>query len=331
MSFHPQRISSQQSNPTLNQPPNPPSNQPSNNNSSQPSINNSNQPQINASNKQTLPVRDFHPNPTIKPASFTTKNQQSSQNSYEPSFQQQQPQQLQTPQPQQQQQQPQQPPQQKQLQLQQQQPRSFNPQPQQEKKPEKKNKQFIQFKFQCEWRFWLVLVTNNQRNARQYQIEEIFGFDTVEFFYKYFHALPKISTLRNVNGKRISLSLFRNKIKPAWEDPENQTGSDYSFSIDTKIIEQKPELINKIWKSVILRLIGNTFDVLPPDNEINGVVMTLKKDSPKIYELQFWLKAKQAEKRSCSEFIEDVIKFVNERSGETSIIKFTKYNSRQAK
>lgn len=162
------------------------------------------------------------------------------------------------------------------------------------------------------WKFWLVLVSS-QQNSRQYQIEEIFTFKALDYFFHYFRALPKLSELRNVNNKNISLALFKDQIKPAWEDPRNQDGGYYSFTIS---LLANRAVIDDIWFHMLLRIIGNSLQEQYKDKiGINGIYMKLKPNS-NAYDMQIWVSSEPKHDADFDrEFINDIINFCHDCSG----------------
>lgn len=162
------------------------------------------------------------------------------------------------------------------------------------------------------WKFWLVLVSS-QQNSRQYQIEEIFTFKALDYFFHYFRALPKLSELRNVNNKNISLALFKDQIKPAWEDPRNQDGGYYSFTIS---LLPNRTVIDEIWFHMLLRIIGNSLQEQFKDKiGINGIYMKLKPNN-NAFDMQIWVSSEPKHDTDFDRtFITDIIKFCHECSG----------------
>jgi hypothetical protein len=128
----------------------------------------------------------------------------------------------------------------------------------------------LQHLLQENWQFWLVLFTRSPAGKSQYQIEEITTIGTVESFYQYYTALPKAGQLRNVNGKRPSIALFRDGIKPAWEDPANVPGGAFHFLVP-------PDVVDDLWRDLLFCAIGGTLgDHLTPPNEVNGLVIGVR-------------------------------------------------------
>lgn len=186
------------------------------------------------------------------------------------------------------------------------------------------------YEFPDIWKFWLILVSS-QQSSRQYQIEEIFSFRISDYFFHYYHALPKLSELKNVNNKNISLALFKDQIKPAWEDPKNQGGGYYSFTIslndkgeeekkddDEKKADTNKELddlkkpIDKIWFFMLLRIIGNSLQEEFKDRvSINGIYMKLKPNN-NAYDMQIWVGPSLREPNTDTDFINNIVNFCKE-------------------
>ncbi|EAY08375.1 hypothetical protein TVAG_269010 [Trichomonas vaginalis G3] len=115
------------------------------------------------------------------------------------------------------------------------------------------------------WQFWVVLnaVASGQKI---YQIEKIFAFNTVENFWSYQEALPKVSDFKNVNNKKVSLALFRGEIQPAWEDPANAKGATYVLTVPNTAIDE-------FWETLILFMIGGQMqrDLFDGEPEVCGL------------------------------------------------------------
>merc|ERR1719478_609633 len=101
------------------------------------------------------------------------------------------------------------------------------------------------------------------------------NFSTVKGFWKYWNHLPQPSEL--LDGKKFvretaesrsivdALMLFREGIKPEWEDPMNATGGHFQFQL-------KPALgggvIDEFWNNIVLGMIGGT---IQPAEMVTGV------------------------------------------------------------
>ena len=135
------------------------------------------------------------------------------------------------------------------------------------------------------WTFWFILFNHQKQKSSQYQIEEIHTVETVESFLQLFNSLPKITEIKNVNNKRVSLGLFMQNnigvnIKPLWEDPENSNGGSFNFLV-TK--SAAPE----IWKNLLLSIIGGSLQINSDDNDcILGVTIGPKTEGK--FGIEIW-------------------------------------------
>ncbi|KAF4516823.1 hypothetical protein B566_EDAN006217 [Ephemera danica] len=72
-------------------------------------------------------------------------------------------------------------------------------------------------------------------------------------------------------------SLFKQGVRPMWEDPGNKNGGRWLISLDRK--QRGPELDN-CWLEVMLCLIGEAFDEFSDD--VCGAVMNIRQKGDKI-------------------------------------------------
>ena len=124
----------------------------------------------------------------------------------------------------------------------------------------------IQHPLSNSWSFWTVLINKN------YEIEEIDTFSTVEDFWNVFIQLPSILNLRNVN-----LALFRDKIRPAWEDKENIGNQNVRYFLNDSFTPEK-------YENIVLTIIGSLLK--EKFCLINGLIY-LAKDAAQHLEIWF--------------------------------------------
>jgi translation initiation factor 4E len=126
------------------------------------------------------------------------------------------------------------------------------------------------------WTIWEQIMSNDAKTA-QYSdaTHRVASFSTVKTFWKYWNHLPQPSEL--LDGKKFvretaearsvvdALMVFREGIKPEWEDSVNATGGHFQFQL-------KPHLgggvIDEYWNNIVLGLIGGTIE---PADMITGV------------------------------------------------------------
>ncbi len=107
------------------------------------------------------------------------------------------------------------------------------------------------------------------------QVKKIAEFDTVEDFWAIFQHLRKPDSCK----PGIEFQMFRDPVKPMWEDENNKNGGRISIKL-------RKDFTTIIWEEMIFALIG---DVLPKEvkDEINGIVVTSRRE---FNTLQIWIK-----------------------------------------
>ena len=107
------------------------------------------------------------------------------------------------------------------------------------------------------------------------QVKKIAEFDTIEDFWAIFQHLRKPDSCK----PGIEFQMFRDPVKPMWEDENNKNGGRISIKL-------RKDFTTIIWEEMIFALIG---DVLPKEvkDEINGIVVTSRRD---FNTLQIWIK-----------------------------------------
>ncbi|CAG8523108.1 1365_t:CDS:2, partial [Dentiscutata heterogama] len=92
-------------------------------------------------------------------------------------------------------------------------------------------------------------------------LQTIGTFDTVQTFCRYFNWVKKPSQLElNTN-----FHIFKDKIKPMWEDPANANGGKWVISM------RNPPLLDRCWTWLVCALVGEELD---ENDDICGAVMS---------------------------------------------------------
>jgi len=94
----------------------------------------------------------------------------------------------------------------------------------------------------------------------------ILSCDTVEDFWGLFNNLQKASML----DAKANYHLFKDGLKPAWEDPGNKNGGQWTMQLQGKKGDERLDLA---WMNTVLAVIG---DIMPDSDEICGVVIGSK-------------------------------------------------------
>ncbi len=77
----------------------------------------------------------------------------------------------------------------------------------------------------------------------------------------------------------IEISMFKNKIKPVWEEEANKNGGKINLKI-------KKDMANNLWDELVMRFYTNSFPYID-NNEINGILYTVKAS---FIGIQLWFK-----------------------------------------
>lgn len=128
------------------------------------------------------------------------------------------------------------------------------------------------------WTIWEQIMQQSDAKNSAYSdaTHKVANFSTVKGFWKYWNHLPQPSEL--LDGKKFvrdngvdsrsivdALMLFRDGIKPEWEDSTNATGGHFQFQL-------KPQLgggvIDELWNNIVLGMIGGT---IQPAEMVTGV------------------------------------------------------------
>jgi len=147
------------------------------------------------------------------------------------------------------------------------------------------------------WTIWEQVAQNPQNKTQEYSdaTHRVASFATVKGFWKYWNHLPQPSELldgkkfvREADGSRNivdALMVFREGIKPEWEDPTNPTGGHFQFQLPASLgggpIDEK-------WNNIILGMVGGSIE---PAEMITGVrlvdKLVLKSRNPAV-RLEVW-------------------------------------------
>ncbi|EDR28053.1 eukaryotic translation initiation factor 4E-2, putative [Entamoeba dispar SAW760] len=132
----------------------------------------------------------------------------------------------------------------------------------------------MEHKLFSEWTFWFDGFSNKSTETYGSNIVSIGSFKTAEEFWGIYDAIPKLGTMENGSD----VSLFKNGIKPIWEDTSNVGGG----RIQTILTNTNNELCQQYWRDTILSLIGET---IPSAYCINGAAFSVRQHN----KIALWL------------------------------------------
>lgn len=133
----------------------------------------------------------------------------------------------------------------------------------------------IKHPLQNSWTLWFF--KNDKTKQWEENQREIITFNTVEDFWALYNHIELASRL----AAGCDYSLFKEGVKPMWEDERNRKGGRWLINLDKK---QRGSCLDNFWLEVMLCLIGESFDgesVL-----VNGAVVNVRNRGDKI---SMWL------------------------------------------
>lgn len=118
------------------------------------------------------------------------------------------------------------------------------------------------------WKVWNTVPHSDPLNFIHYYEEE-----NAE------SAVAKHYVVRGQEHKISAVSLFKTGIIPAWEDPVNAKGGEFSAKLHCTKEEIKP-----IWEEIILEIISSSF---PNSDQVCGIRML---DKAQMFKVEVWVK-----------------------------------------
>ena len=131
-------------------------------------------------------------------------------------------------------------------------------------------------KLSDKYAFWYHINEISPDQEYESQIKKLAEFDTLEDFWAIFQYLKKPDDCKQA----IEFQLFKDPIKPMWEDENNKDGGRIALKL-------RKEFSNLVWEELVFAFIGGYFTKEIKD-EINGLVINCKKD---FNTLQIWIKS----------------------------------------
>ncbi|KAI9294658.1 eukaryotic translation initiation factor 4E [Neoconidiobolus thromboides FSU 785] len=132
----------------------------------------------------------------------------------------------------------------------------------------------IKHPLQNAWSFWYDSPSKKKSLASWSQnLKKIITVDTVEDFWGVFNNISKASELAN----GANYHLFREGVKPEWEDKANSQGGKWVFQAK----KGKYDMDN-LWLYTLLACIGEAFDI---NDELNGVIFSARRE---LYRISIW-------------------------------------------
>ncbi|KAI9535361.1 translation initiation factor eIF4E [Dissostichus eleginoides] len=131
--------------------------------------------------------------------------------------------------------------------------------------------EYIKHPLQNRWALWYF--KNDKSKSWTENLRLISKFDTVEDFWALYNHIQQPSKL----GFGCDYCLFKDGIKPMWEDDRNKLGGRWLMTLNK---QQRHNDLDRYWMETLLCLVGESFDAASED--VNGAVVNVRPKGDKI-------------------------------------------------
>lgn len=124
---------------------------------------------------------------------------------------------------------------------------------------------------------WTLWYTKPQvaRNENWHDLlKPVITFSSVEEFWGIYNLIPPANQL----PLKSDYHLFKEGIKPEWEDEKNSKGGRWQYAFTNK--REVTSVINDLWLRGLLSVIGETIE--DDEDEVNGIVLNIRKQAIRI-------------------------------------------------
>ncbi|KAL2167322.1 hypothetical protein VTG60DRAFT_1423 [Thermothelomyces hinnuleus] len=118
------------------------------------------------------------------------------------------------------------------------------------------------------WTLWFTKPASGKGDNWNDLLKEVITFESVEEFWGVYNNIAPVSEL----ALKSDYHLFKEGVRPEWEDPQNKHGGKWSFQFKDK----RSVNIDELWLHTMLAAIGETLED-EDDGEVMGVVVNVRK------------------------------------------------------
>lgn len=129
----------------------------------------------------------------------------------------------------------------------------------------------VKHPLQNKWALWFF--KNDKSKSWANNLRQITTFDTVEDFWGVYNHIQLASKL----GPGCDYSLFKDGIRPMWEDERNRLGGRWLVNINKN---QRQTELDKLWLETLLCLIGEAFG--DDSDQVCGAVVNIRHKGDKL-------------------------------------------------
>ena len=118
------------------------------------------------------------------------------------------------------------------------------------------------------WTLWFTKPASGKGDNWNDLLKEVITFSSVEEFWGVYNNIAPVSDL----ALKSDYHLFKEGVRPEWEDPQNKHGGKWSYQFK----EKRNVNIDELWLHTMLAAIGETLED-EEDGEVMGVVVNVRK------------------------------------------------------
>ncbi|AEO53351.1 hypothetical protein MYCTH_2313336 [Thermothelomyces thermophilus ATCC 42464] len=118
------------------------------------------------------------------------------------------------------------------------------------------------------WTLWFTKPASGKGDNWNDLLKEVITFESVEEFWGVYNNIAPVSEL----ALKSDYHLFKEGVRPEWEDPQNKHGGKWSYQFKDK----RSVNIDELWLHTMLAAIGETLED-EDDGEVMGVVVNVRK------------------------------------------------------
>ncbi|KAK9775461.1 putative Eukaryotic translation initiation factor 4E-1 [Seiridium cardinale] len=126
----------------------------------------------------------------------------------------------------------------------------------------------VKHPLQSKWTLWFTKPSSGKGDNWNDLLKEVITFNSVEEFWGVYNNIAPVSDL----ALKSDYHLFKEGVRPEWEDPQNKHGGKWSYSFK----EKRNVDINDIWLHTMMAAIGEMLED-EDDGEVMGVVVNVRK------------------------------------------------------
>ncbi|KAF2765677.1 eukaryotic translation initiation factor 4E [Teratosphaeria nubilosa] len=123
----------------------------------------------------------------------------------------------------------------------------------------------VKHQLQNTWTLWFTKPPSGKQDWNEL-LKEVISFDSVEEFWGIYNNITPASEL----AQKSDYHLFKQGVRPEWEDPQNKAGGRWSYTF------KGTKANDDTWLNVMLAAIGEQLEE-DNDNEVMGVVVNIRK------------------------------------------------------